>query len=624
MDKPRFSSSPGGTTRLGVKVLSVLTLFLMLAALIPAGAALATVSYATVTTHVAFSDDANQPSYWGADCYDAGNGGVGLPSYLLTQNYAEVIVKAGSGQYANTVFDNPTAGQTVWADTNGNNMFDPGGSDGDKEISHIIFCPAATLTLVKVVDNSADGTATTSDWTLSASGPTNISGTSGSPTVTGATVDPGTYTLSESTGPDNYAPSAWSCEGGSLDGSSLTLTAGESATCTITNTYIIPPSTYCIDISKVGGSQNALAGAVFTVEQNGTPVDVSGNPATTNSDGQAQVCGLLAGDYTVVETTPPAGYTGAAPQDVTLPGDTESGTVSLTFVDTLIQTGTGNLRVVKTLSGGPASYVGTYTVNVDCGDGVPGNETIHNTSTGYFEQDGLSLGTQCTVTEPSLPAAPSGWHYGTPVITGSPATITSAGSTVTVTVANSLIPDYTPPLYGYFQFSKALAGDLTGWTGGTFPFTVTCGGTNTSVNLTVGADGEAVTSSVFGPFNPGTKCSVAEGALPAAGTNASWVNSPSYSATSVTIPANGTATITVTNTRSYTPPTPTPTPTKSPSGGVAGATGTPSLPPTTEIPGQGGGPNGTILLLLGALGAASLALITTTLLRERLLERVDR
>ena len=171
-----------------------------------------------------------------------------------------------------------------------------------------------------------------------------------------------------------------------------------------------------------------------------------------------------------------------------------------------------------------------------------------------------------------------------------------------------------------FTVSKLLAGDLTNWTGGTYNFTVTCGGTSQSVSLTIGANGKTVTSNAFGPYAPNTTCSVTEGTLPDAGANASWVNSPSYSATSVSIAANQTATITVTNTRTYTPPTPTPKPT----GAVAGATGTPSLPPTTSLPGQGGGPNGTILLLLGALGAASLALISLTLLRERLLDSVDR
>ena len=62
---------------------------------------------------------------------------------LPAGDYSQVIVKAGAGTYANTVFgEPPTAGQTVWADTNGDGVFNPGGRRGDKDISHLIYCPA--------------------------------------------------------------------------------------------------------------------------------------------------------------------------------------------------------------------------------------------------------------------------------------------------------------------------------------------------------------------------------------------------------------------------------------------------------------------------------------------------
>jgi hypothetical protein len=40
--------------------------------------------------------------------------------------------------------------------------------------------------------------------------------------------------------------------------------------------------------------------------------------------------------------------------------------------------------------------------------------------------------------------------------------------------------------------------------------------------------------------------------------------------------------------------------------------------------GEGGAPNGSLLLLLGALGALSVVLVVSTGLRGRLLERADR
>jgi hypothetical protein len=96
--------------------------------------------YATVTGHAAFSSDANNPAFWGDNCTKVEEPG-GDTYVLPAGTYTKVIVKAGAGDNANTIFaEPPTAGQTVWADTNGNNVFDPGGQDGDKTISHVILC----------------------------------------------------------------------------------------------------------------------------------------------------------------------------------------------------------------------------------------------------------------------------------------------------------------------------------------------------------------------------------------------------------------------------------------------------------------------------------------------------
>ena len=70
-----------------------------------------------------------------------------------------------------------------------------------------------TLTLVKVVDNGTTGATTpATEWTLSAAGPTPISGATGSPAVTAAPVQVGTYNLAES-GPTGYTASDWVCTG---------------------------------------------------------------------------------------------------------------------------------------------------------------------------------------------------------------------------------------------------------------------------------------------------------------------------------------------------------------------------------------------------------------------------
>ena len=92
-----------------------------------------------------------------------------------------------------------------------------------------------TLTLLKNVTNNSGGSAADTDWTLSASGPTPISGAEGDVAVTNATVSLGSYDLSES-GPEGYGASDWECTGGTQDdGDTVTIAASDNVTCTITN-----------------------------------------------------------------------------------------------------------------------------------------------------------------------------------------------------------------------------------------------------------------------------------------------------------------------------------------------------------------------------------------------------
>ncbi|QWQ44751.1 VWA domain-containing protein [Streptomyces sp. YPW6] len=104
------------------------------------------------------------------------------------------------------------------------------------------------LTLVKRVINQHGGTAQPGDWTLSADGPENLSGTSGSAAVTDVTVPSGTYTLGETGGPEGYRPTGWECEDSEGDdvpvtNDQVTLEAGDAVTCTLTNKeHSTPPS----------------------------------------------------------------------------------------------------------------------------------------------------------------------------------------------------------------------------------------------------------------------------------------------------------------------------------------------------------------------------------------------
>ena len=109
----------------------------------------------------------------------------------------------------------------------------------DVEVYSCEEASGARLTLVNDVINDNGGTATASDWTLTASGPTGFSGSG--PFVSGGTdFMAGRYDLSESGGPGSYTASDWFCVGGTQnDADTITLGQGESATCTITNDDVI-------------------------------------------------------------------------------------------------------------------------------------------------------------------------------------------------------------------------------------------------------------------------------------------------------------------------------------------------------------------------------------------------
>jgi len=154
-----------------------------------------------------------------------------------------------------------------------------------------------SLTLVKKVVSDNGGTATTTDWTLTATGPTGFSGFG--PSVTNADIDAGTYDLSEN-GPAGYSASDWVCVGGDqTDGDTIEIGLGETVTCTITNDDD-PPSLTLVKVVD-GGTATP---ADWTLTATG-PTGFSGfGPSVTNAD-------IDAGTYDLSENGP-SGYSASA------------------------------------------------------------------------------------------------------------------------------------------------------------------------------------------------------------------------------------------------------------------------------------------------------------------------
>lgn len=98
---------------------------------------------------------------------------------------------------------------------------------------------------------------------------------------------------------------------------------------------------------------------------------------------------------------------------------------------------TGSLTIHKTLDDGGSGFRGDFAIDYDCDDGTVHDGTVYLAGGESQTISNIPTGTQCTVSEPTLPTAPTGYSWGTPVITGSPATIVTS-PTAEVTVANSL------------------------------------------------------------------------------------------------------------------------------------------------------------------------------------------
>ena len=175
-------------------------------------------------------------------------------------------------------------------------------SSGQTVLSNVVrkewISSSAHLTLTKTVDNSGGGTAAATDWTLSATGPTTISGSTGSPGVTNAVVSPGTYTLAES-GPPGYTATNWSCTDGTLTGSSLVLAAGDTASCSITNVFSGPTSAD-LSISKADAPDPVAVGSELTYT-------LTVNNAGPSSAATVTLTDTLPGTVTFVSATPSQG-----------------------------------------------------------------------------------------------------------------------------------------------------------------------------------------------------------------------------------------------------------------------------------------------------------------------------
>jgi len=185
-----------------------------------------------------------------------------------------------------------------------------GNRDNQMQADAIVVPTGATLTLQKTVINDNGGTALETAWTLTATGPTPISGVEGDAAVTGATVDAGEYTLGESGGPSGYTASTYSCVvngGNPVVSNSLTLADEDVAVCTITNDDNAPQLHLRKTVTNDnGGTALNTAWTLTAIGTGGSPTNLSGS---TPVDSGAT---FKADTYALAESGGPSGYTAGA------------------------------------------------------------------------------------------------------------------------------------------------------------------------------------------------------------------------------------------------------------------------------------------------------------------------
>lgn len=300
---------------------------------------------------------------------------------------------------------------------------------GDNITCTYVHTPRAMLTLAKSVVNDDGLTSVATDWTLKATGPTTIIGTSGATAVTNAVVPAGTYTLSE-TGPVAYLMTSLACSGGAdTDPSNgLALAAGEIVTCTFTNddqlvgqTLVKSEATLSIDPD---GSGTVTVGDTlsYTVTLSNTGVNTLTNVQVNDAQLSpgSKACASVASGGTCVlsgtrvvtgaDLTAGAIVNTANVTSTQIPGPTSSNTVT-TPVEALPPP---TLEVVK-----------SHTGNFNAGSNA--SYTLQVGNVGYGAVGGTTTVTDTL--DPNLQyvsASGTGWSCG---VAGSPQVVTCTSST---------------------------------------------------------------------------------------------------------------------------------------------------------------------------------------------------
>lgn len=329
---------------------------------------------------------------------------------------------------------------------------------------------APILHLRKVVNNDHGGTKKVADFTLTAdgAGTNDLSGTS--PVDSGSTLQADTWALSE-TSVTGYSASAWSCVGGTQNGSNITLGIGQEATCTITNndqagTLIVKK----VVINNNGGTKIATD---FTFQVNGG--SATAFLQDTDTLHGKNTLTVNAGTYNVTEPAV-TGYTTTYSycSNITI-ANGETKTCTITNDD---QAGTLIVKKVVINDNGGTKVATDFSFQVNGGSAtvfLQDTDTLHGKNTLT-----VNAGTY-SVTEPAL------YGYATSYDNCSSVAVTNGG-TQTCTVTNNdqpgtiVVIKNAKPAQGSFTFTTT----GTGYNGFILTGATTNNGNKNSQNLNPG------------------------------------------------------------------------------------------------------------------------------------------
>jgi hypothetical protein len=259
---------------------------------------------------------------------------------------------------------------------------------------------------------------------------------------------------------------------------------------------------------------------------------------------------IASGAKTVTESAPPSGWHFVSlsctdpDNGTTVTGQTanidldNTETVTCTYTNARDQ---GYLKISKVFDPKTSGFNGTFDIVYNCG---AGNVTVSLAAGGSTTVGPFDTGTSCSVSEPILPTAPTGWTFGTPSVSGSPATITKGdqAAAVSVSVTNTITRDL-----GKLVLSKTFDPGTSGFNG-TFAIHYDCSdgvAHDGTVNLSAGGSQEIT------GIPTGTVCTVTEPTLPTAPAGYSF-GTPTFTDTSgtandgvVTIPSGDGSSVSV-------------------------------------------------------------------------------